>query len=78
MRDLGEWGDLVMWRTKSCPRCGGDLFIDRDLDNWYEQYLICAYHHELKNITELQEPTVQAGKKTALAREPRLRWRPVA
>ena len=34
---------MVMWKFKSCPRCGGDIFVDRDLDGWREQCLQCGY-----------------------------------
>lgn len=39
---------MVLWKLKSCPRCGGDLFVDRDLNNSYEQCLQCCYRHEMK------------------------------
>jgi len=35
---------------KSCPRCGGDLFIDRDADGWFEQCLQCSYRRELVEL----------------------------
>ncbi len=47
---------MVRWRLKSCPRCGGDLLIDKDLDNWYEQCLQCSYRKELKPVKEYKEP----------------------
>lgn len=56
------------WRFKSCPRCGGDLFVERDLDkNWYEQCLQCAYRHEVANTEGLKEQPVHQGKKTPVA-----------
>ena len=56
---------MTMWKLKSCPRCKGDVFIDRDLDGWYEQCLQCAYRRELKNITKFKEKS--APKETELA-----------
>ncbi len=53
---------MVMWRFKSCPRCKGDMFIDRDLDGWYEQCLQCAYRGELKNLKEFKEQSAQQEK----------------
>lgn len=47
---------MVMWKLKSCPRCGGDLFIDKDADGWYEQCLQCAYRRELKPLAEPKQP----------------------
>jgi DNA-directed RNA polymerase subunit M/transcription elongation factor TFIIS len=26
-----------------CPKCGGNLYLDRDYNGWYEQCLQCAY-----------------------------------
>ena len=51
-----------MWRVKRCPRCGGDLFIDKDFEGWYEQCLQCAYRHDLENIAEFHEQPAD-GKK---------------
>lgn len=43
-----------MWKLKACPRCGGDVFIDKGLDSWYEQCLQCGYQRELRDIREVQ------------------------
>ena len=44
----------TLWRFKGCPRCGGDLFIDRDIEGWYEQCLMCAYREKfgLESLTQ--------------------------
>jgi len=34
---------MVVWRLRACPRCGGDRFVDRDADGWYEQCLQCGH-----------------------------------
>ncbi|MFC2022247.1 hypothetical protein ACFLTR_03440 [Chloroflexota bacterium] len=47
---------MAMWKFKSCPRCGGDVFIDRDLDGWYELCLQCSHRSELKSLAEFKEP----------------------
>jgi ribosomal protein S27AE len=47
---------MVRWRLKSCPRCGGDILIDKDLDNWYEQCLQCSYRKELEPVRPYKEP----------------------
>lgn len=52
---------MPRWRLKGCPRCGGDLFIEKDLDNWYEQCLQCSYRLELKNIDKVKEPISAGG-----------------
>jgi ribosomal protein S27AE len=40
------------WKISSCPRCGGSLFVDRDMDGWYEQCINCSYRNELKVSVE--------------------------
>lgn len=30
-----------------CPKCGGNLYLDRDYNGWYEQCLQCAYMKDL-------------------------------
>lgn len=49
------------WRMKSCPRCGGDMYIDRDLDFWYMQCLQCSYRTELAPLGRFKDP-MAAGK----------------
>lgn len=44
-----------MWRFKGCPKCGGDLFVDYDLNGWYEECLQCGYLRDLKTILEVRE-----------------------
>ena len=39
---------MLRWKLKACPRCRGDLFVDKDQDNWYEQCLQCGDRSELK------------------------------
>ena len=40
------------WRLKSCPRCKGDLFLERDIYGWYEQCLQCGHMKDLDPIYE--------------------------
>ena len=35
-----------MVEYKGCPRCGGDLITDRDMDGLYRQCLLCSYRRE--------------------------------
>ena len=37
---------MVMWKIKNCPRCGGDMYTDIELDGWYEHCLQCGYVHD--------------------------------
>jgi len=34
---------MVMWRIKSCPKCGGDIFTDIDGDVLFDHCLQCSY-----------------------------------
>lgn len=54
---------MVMWKIKSCPRCGGDVFMDRELDGWYEVCLQCSHRNELRNITEAEKPLPTTRRK---------------
>lgn len=53
---------MGMWKFKGCPRCGGDLFIERNLDGWYEQCLQCSYKHELRDLSKLGKHAGREGK----------------
>ena len=50
---------MTMWKLKGCPRCNGDIFIDSDLEGWYEQCLQCSYKRRLKDINQF---TKEPGK----------------
>ncbi len=39
-----------MWNFRKCPKCGGDLFIDEDIDQSYEVCLQCGYERELERV----------------------------
>ena len=43
---------MVSWKLRNCPRCQGDLFLDKDNDGWYEQCLQCGYRRAMKPIAE--------------------------
>jgi hypothetical protein len=32
---------------KRCPRCHGNIFIDRDHDGWYMECLQCSYRRDI-------------------------------
>jgi ribosomal protein S27AE len=54
--------DMVSWKFKKCPRCGGDLFMDSDMDGWYEQCLQCSYRHDLQPLTQLKGTPIKDAK----------------
>ena len=49
--------------SRRCPKCGGNLIIDRDYHGWYEQCLQCAYMHDLGAIYE-SKTGATPGKKS--------------
>ena len=47
---------MVTWKLKNCPKCKGDLYVYKDLDEcWYELCLQCGYTAELKDITGIRD-----------------------
>ena len=56
-----------MWRFKSCPKCNGDLFVDRDIDGWVEQCLQCGHTKYLETIYELEKQPAAKKREPALA-----------
>lgn len=40
---------------KRCIKCGGNIYVERDLDGWYEKCLQCGYASELPSIVEVRE-----------------------
>jgi hypothetical protein len=55
-----------MWKMKSCPRCSGDVIVDRDIYGWYEWCFQCGYHRERQAVpgSRLRAATL-AGERTA-------------
>ena len=62
-----EVNEMPNWKFKSCPKCGGDLFIDSDYNGWYEQCLQCGYLGELNDITNLKKQKAAREKEPAHA-----------
>jgi DNA-directed RNA polymerase subunit M/transcription elongation factor TFIIS len=42
-------------KSRRCPKCGGNLYIDRDHNGWYEQCLQCAYMRDLRVVYETRK-----------------------
>jgi len=51
---------MLRWRLKACARCGGDVYIDRDMDGWFEQCLQCSYRRELPQLELKKVPVAVA------------------
>ncbi|MBE0480808.1 MAG: hypothetical protein IBX68_07500 [Dehalococcoidia bacterium] len=45
-----------MWRLKKCPKCRGDVYLDKDFFGWYEECLQCGFHRE---FAVQQEPELE-------------------
>ena len=52
---------MLRWRLKACSRCGGDVYIDKDIDGWFEQCLQCSYRHELKDLAQFKKQEAMAA-----------------
>jgi hypothetical protein len=49
-----------MWRLKGCPKCKGDIFLEKDIDGWYERCLQCGYNQDLETIVEVKAKGVSS------------------
>lgn len=39
---------MARLKIRHCPKCGSGLFIDKEMDSWYEWCINCSYRNELK------------------------------
>jgi DNA-directed RNA polymerase subunit M/transcription elongation factor TFIIS len=64
--------DMAVCRFRSCPRCHGDMFLERERDGWHLQCLQCSYEHEL-NMTYCpkKQPGQSEKESTVAAISPR-------
>jgi len=46
---------MGMWKLHGCPRCGGDMFLQKDEYGWCEQCLQCSYSHQLESMYEFRK-----------------------
>ena len=44
-----------------CPKCGGNVYLDRDYYGWYEQCLQCSYTRYLETIAEARDRVNQGS-----------------
>ena len=52
-----------MLMLKACPRCRGDLYIDRDFYGQYKQCIQCGFMEDLAPAPRARRPVpVRAGK----------------
>ncbi len=67
MKSVNSVDSVAMRKLRSCPRCGGDVFLDGDVYGWYEQCLDCAYMHDLQSIDEFGEVAVERANERTVA-----------
>jgi len=60
---------MTIWKYDMCPQCGGDLFIARAREGWYEKCVHCSYHHNLQTTAELARALAQREKENLLTDE---------
>ena len=44
-----------MMRLRGCPKCEGDVLLERDHYGWYEQCLQCGYLRDLKTVVDVRK-----------------------
>lgn len=64
-----------MERTNQCPKCQGNVFLERDFmdGEWYEYCLQCSHRHYLPPIVKREEVTLSLAGKTRKRRKKRQR-----
>jgi len=48
-----------------CPRCGGNVFVYRDLHGWHEQCLQCSRIWYLDSVVESRDKVGVTGREEA-------------
>ena len=46
-------GELML-QLKSCPKCSGDLAVDRDIYGWFRQCIQCSYIQDISEAAVKQ------------------------
>ena len=57
-----------MWRLKGCPKCHGDVFLEKDINGWYERCLQCGYNRDTIPLVEIKEQVSGRKKEPVLQR----------
>jgi len=60
--ESGRKQEIRVLKFKSCPRCKGDVLVDRDHHGWYEQCLQCGYQRDLKDMVIVQQQRTKEVK----------------
>jgi hypothetical protein len=59
-----------MWRLKGCPKCKGDLFLDRDIEGSFEHCLQCGYARDIGYVHDLESILAAGRQQTDDEKEP--------
>ena len=59
---------MTYWKLKSCPRCTGDLYIEREKNGWDEACLACGYRKVVskKVFEQIINTQVEEIRKSAI------------
>ncbi|MFC1981034.1 hypothetical protein ACFLVN_02170 [Chloroflexota bacterium] len=59
-----------MLNRESCPRCSGDVRVDRDKYGWYVECIICGYMRDLESVVVTRQNSTgrHAGKERKIGR----------
>ena len=47
--------------SQKCPKCDGNIYLDKDYCGWYEQCLQCSHTRYLETVVEVREPVRVKG-----------------
>lgn len=53
---------MTTWKLKNCPRCNGDMFIERDVDGLLERCLLCGFSREISGPKKAISAVSEAKK----------------
>lgn len=48
---------MSKWKLRGCPRCAGDLYMEKDYDDCYERCLQCGYVRQLSGPYDSVQPS---------------------
>ena len=57
----------MLW-LGNCPRCKGDVELNRDYYGWYQQCLQCGYLRDLQTVVQVKEKITRKKKVRSLVR----------
>jgi len=46
---------------KRCPKCGGNIYLDRDYYGWFEKCLQCSHTSYLETVVEVGDKVGKAS-----------------